>query len=118
MARAKPKEELFCSFCRKSDRQVRRLIAGPGCTICDACVNLCAGILRQHEGAGDVPWGGYKDMSDVQLLSAIKDAETMLEAVRNDLQDKVDVLRAREISWQAIGDALGISRQAAWERFS
>jgi hypothetical protein len=118
MARAKAKEHLFCSFCRKSDAQVRRLIAGPGCYICDACVNLCNGILRQHESAGDVSWGGYKEMSEAQLLSAIKDAEAMLEAVRSDLQAKVDVLRAREVSWQAIGDSLGISRQAAWERFS
>ena len=36
----------------------------------------------------------------------------------NDVQEQVDVLRKREISWSRIGDALGISRQAAWERFA
>jgi ATP-dependent Clp protease ATP-binding subunit ClpX len=34
------------------------------------------------------------------------------------LQAQVDTLRKREVSWAEIGEALGISRQAAWERFS
>jgi ATP-dependent Clp protease ATP-binding subunit ClpX len=34
------------------------------------------------------------------------------------LQKTVDVLRGREVSWATIGEALGISRQAAWDRFS
>jgi ATP-dependent Clp protease ATP-binding subunit ClpX len=36
---------LMCSFCGKSQRQVRRLIAGPGVYICDECVYLCCEIL-------------------------------------------------------------------------
>jgi biotin operon repressor len=38
--------------------------------------------------------------------------------VRTVLQHEIDELRARQVSWDAIGKALGISRQAAWERFS
>jgi biotin operon repressor len=34
------------------------------------------------------------------------------------LQTQVETLRQRGISWEAIGGALGVSRQAAWERFS
>jgi biotin operon repressor len=34
------------------------------------------------------------------------------------LQTQIDELRKRDVSWQAIGAALSISRQAAWERFS
>jgi ATP-dependent Clp protease ATP-binding subunit ClpX len=41
-----------------------------------------------------------------------------VETVREVLQEQVDLLRARGVSWGAIGDAMGISRQAAWERFS
>ena len=33
------------------------------------------------------------------------------------MQDIVDLLRERDISWSAIGEALGVSRQAAWKRF-
>ncbi len=41
-----------CSFCGKEELQVRRLIAGPnGAYICDACVELCNGILaKEREG--------------------------------------------------------------------
>ena len=37
---------------------------------------------------------------------------------RTQLQWVIDELRRRELSWADIGEALGISRQAAWERFS
>jgi biotin operon repressor len=40
------------------------------------------------------------------------------EATREALQEHIDELRRREVSWSRIGDALDISRQAAWERFS
>ena len=45
-------------------------------------------------------------------------ANASLEGVRTVLQAQVDTLRKREVSWAEIGKALGISRQAAWERFS
>jgi len=36
----------------------------------------------------------------------------------NQLQQVVDLLRSRRVSWAVIGTALGISRQSAWERFT
>ena len=41
-----------------------------------------------------------------------------MEATRAVLQAMIEELRQRKVSWEAIGKALGISRQAAWERFS
>jgi ATP-dependent protease Clp ATPase subunit len=38
-------EQLLCSFCGKSQRQVKKLIAGPGVYICDACVELIQGVI-------------------------------------------------------------------------
>jgi ATP-dependent Clp protease ATP-binding subunit ClpX len=38
--------------------------------------------------------------------------------VRDVLQEHVDILRRRGVSWERIGEAMGVSRQAAWERFS
>ena len=48
---------LKCSFCGKSQEQVRKLIAGPGVYICDECVELCNEILDEEliEGAAVVP---------------------------------------------------------------
>jgi biotin operon repressor len=51
-------------------------------------------------------------------LEALPSSQATVDAVRDVLQQQVDVLRKREVSWAEIGKALGISRQAAWERFS
>ena len=37
-----------CSFCRKSRRDVKRLVAGPGVSICDECVGLCAQVITEE----------------------------------------------------------------------
>jgi hypothetical protein len=37
---------LTCTFCRKSEHQVRKLVAGPGVYICDACVEIAHRIVR------------------------------------------------------------------------
>jgi ClpX C4-type zinc finger/Glyoxalase superfamily protein len=44
-----PPEVLFCSFCSKSQHDVKKLIAGPGVYICDECVKLCTEIVDGEE---------------------------------------------------------------------
>ena len=46
---------LYCSFCGKSQHEVRKLIAGPSVFICDECVDLCNDIIREEvqETSGD-----------------------------------------------------------------
>ncbi|MDA8092510.1 MAG: ATP-dependent Clp protease ATP-binding subunit ClpX [Betaproteobacteria bacterium] len=54
---------LYCSFCGKSQHEVRKLIAGPSVFICDECVELCNDIIREEiqgdasakAGKGDLP---------------------------------------------------------------
>ena len=41
------KNTLYCSFCGKSQHEVRKLIAGPTVFICDECVELCMEIIRE-----------------------------------------------------------------------
>src|SRR6201988_4807275 len=49
MARATDgNEQLLCSFCGKSQRQVKRLTAGPGVYICDECIDLCNEIIDEE----------------------------------------------------------------------
>ena len=43
-----PKDTLYCSFCGKSQHEVRKLIAGPTVFICDECVELCMEIIRDE----------------------------------------------------------------------
>ena len=42
-----PKNTLYCSFCGKSQHEVRKLIAGPTVFICDECINLCTDIIGE-----------------------------------------------------------------------
>ena len=43
---------LYCSFCHKSQNEVRKLIAGSGVHICDECVELCTDIIREEAQPG------------------------------------------------------------------
>ncbi|MGH3660976.1 MAG: ATP-dependent Clp protease ATP-binding subunit ClpX [Micromonosporaceae bacterium] len=48
---------LKCSFCGKSQKQVKKLIAGPGVYICDECIDLCNEIIEEElSETGDVKW--------------------------------------------------------------
>jgi ATP-dependent Clp protease ATP-binding subunit ClpA len=46
--RKRGKADLACSFCGKSQEQVKKLIAGPGVYICDECIDLCNEILAEE----------------------------------------------------------------------
>jgi ATP-dependent Clp protease ATP-binding subunit ClpX len=48
MAKYDDKNALKCSFCGKSQEQVKRLIAGPGVYICDECIELCSEIIAEE----------------------------------------------------------------------
>ena len=111
------KGPLHCSFCLKSQHEVAKLIAGPGFIfICDECVGLCDAHV-----AGRTPTVAPFSLADIaseRLLERLKPIEQTLQGMGNQLQTVVEALRQREVSWAAIGEALGISRQSAWERFS
>jgi ATP-dependent Clp protease ATP-binding subunit ClpX len=49
-----PSDQLQCSFCGKSQRQVRKLIAGPGVYICDECIELCNEIIDEEFSAPEI----------------------------------------------------------------
>jgi hypothetical protein len=75
---------------------------------------------REQQDLGALPedFSNWQSLADARLLSLLKSSEAAAEGCRSVLQSQVEELRRREISWAEIGAALGISRQAAWERFS
>jgi len=126
---------LYCSFCGKSQHDVEKLIAGPSVFICDECVKICNDVIAQEEArvakdrsVGDAPVepagrephriGAIESMPTERLLLSLQSQEALFEQVRAAMQESVDTLRRREVSWATIGEALGVSRQAAWDRFS
>ena len=65
MANKKDDAKLKCSFCGKTQQQVRKLIAGPNVYICDQCIELCSEILDEELGMDNEE---YFDDSDINLL--------------------------------------------------
>ncbi len=106
---------LYCSFCGRSKQQVGQLVAGPGSYICEECVGLCS---RMFTGKPTAAFLGWASLDDDELLEALPASAAALEAVEAKLQQHVNLLRERGVSWERIAGRLGVSRQAAWERFS
>ena len=73
------KNTLYCSFCGKSQHEVRKLIAGPTVFICDECVELCMDIIREEtKSAGLKSSDGVpspKEICEVLDLSLIHISE-------------------------------------------
>jgi ClpX C4-type zinc finger protein len=113
-----PKKILYCTFCFKSQHEVKRLISGPSNVfICDECVELCNEVIADRKPKSS-KIGAIEELSTERLLQRLQPIEDTLQGKSNQLQQVVDILRSREVSWAHIGAALGISRQSAWERFS
>src|SRR5262245_37690932 len=112
------KKTLYCSFCFKSQHQVRKLISGPASVfICDECVGLCNAIIADSGSKVSKPMTP-DELPTERLLERLQPIEDTVQGKGNQLQHVVEILRSREVSWAQIGEALGISRQSAWERFS
>src|SRR5690606_36487220 len=63
---------LYCSFCGKSQHEVRKLIAGPSVFICDECIELCNDIIRdeaQSEAEGTAaPNAGLPSPAEISTI--------------------------------------------------
>ena len=107
MARIGESGDLFkCSFCGKSQKQVKKLIAGPGVYICDECIELCNEIIEEEFSSSDEA-GGVEDLPRPRELCEFLDAwvigqeeakRTLSVAVYNHykrIQSEANVPRAR-----------------------
>jgi len=75
MNEKKPSNEklLYCSFCGKSQHEVRKLIAGPSVFICDECVDLCNDIIRDEISGDKGEKSGKSDLPTPKEISGILD---------------------------------------------
>jgi len=114
---AVPTKTLYCSFCFKSQHQVKKLISGHGSIfICDECVDLCNEIIVGRPISPKPP--SPEELPTERLLQRLGAIEETVQGKGNQLQSVVELLRSRKVSWAQIGAALGVSRQSAWERFT
>jgi hypothetical protein len=111
-----------CSFCRKGQADVNALIAGMGVYICNECVAVANDSLAQlgtvNQKVTFDPAKHFRGFETDKLLKGV----ALIEPVHQDVSAQqalmVAILRERAVSWAEIGQALGVSRQAAWRRFA
>ncbi len=63
-------DNLFCSFCGKNQKEVKKLIAGPAVYICDECIQLCSEIIEEESG---------KEEESLDSLLVPKEIKEMLD---------------------------------------
>jgi ClpX C4-type zinc finger len=120
---AELKATMACSFCLKSPGSVEKMIGGPGVFICNECVGLCNDVLAQEgakksEPGADAVARWQQRLSDDEVLSTMPKIQAAARQVEQHLTAWVRQARERGITWTRIGEALGMTRQSAWERFS
>lgn len=111
-------EGKICSFCGEPWSLERRFAGGLGAQICVECLQRYTEIFSTAENFRRANRAAWDEMSDEELLETLPKIVATSEQVDEFLRDWVDLIRERGTSWQHIGLALGVSRQAAWERFS
>ena len=107
-----------CSFCLKATDEVRTIVAGPGVYICDECVGLCSQLVADHVPSERplAPWDTTHSLDEVlAFLGPVARAHIQVEAT---LSVWVATARRLGATWAQVGDALGMTRQSAWERFA
>lgn len=113
--------EVCCSYCLRPRSETGLLVASPLAAICRDCVRdaadrfAAAGADSADVEAPTVPWGR---LSDDELLGRLPEVAGAGRQVEAHLATWVGAARERGISWARIGDALDMTRQSAWERFT
>jgi hypothetical protein len=80
-------EDLFCSFCGRSQHEVAKLVSGPGIYICDTCIALAEDIVVEAHG------------TDEEMLSTLRRLTRESDCL-------VEELRRRGVPWERISQAM------------
>jgi hypothetical protein len=93
-------------------------VAGPGVFICDGCVALAAQVIAgaQDSAPHVAPW--ERELPVDQILANLGSVAAAAEQAEASLAAWVNKARSSGATWSDIGQALGVTRQSAWERFA
>ena len=86
--------------------------------ICVACVEDIHALVHPPATPPLDEQPPWERMSDAEMLATLPTIMRNADQVSDFAADWVGLIRDRGISWAAIGQSLGVSRQAAWERFA
>jgi ClpX C4-type zinc finger len=108
-----------CSFCKKDNRQVKGLVAGPGVYICDECVALSGQLvgpeMPPEESAGRR--AQFTNRSQAEILASLPALARTAAEVEAELRRWVLRLRELGTSWGSIAAALELSESEVRGRF-
>lgn len=85
--------------------------------ICDQCIDLCKEIIDEETGDPTRPMTVPEAPID-QAMQRMVALHRSRQQVDREAAAAVRALRARGVTWIRIGNALGMSKQSAWERYS
>lgn len=108
----------ICSFCGIVGRSETRFAGGLGAMMCMDCLETYYVHSRSADAVEPVSTPPWHTMSDTEMLGTLPLISANADQVTRFMGDWIVLLRERHLSWAAIGKAMGISRQAAWERFT
>lgn len=112
-----------CSFCGVQGTADMLFAGGLGAMMCNDCVTFFHDKFSSDEGRRSISLGArpqlpWDEMSDTEILAKLPMIAATATQVGSFLGDWVHLAHERGLSWTEIGQALGVSRQAAWERFA
>ena len=99
------KGQLKCSFCGKTQEQVRKLVAGPGVYICDECIELCTEIVEEELGTEeeiefkDVPKPTeIRDILDDYVIGQDQAKKSLSVAVYNHYKELILIVKLMKLN--------------------
>jgi ATP-dependent Clp protease ATP-binding subunit ClpX len=95
---------LSCSFCGKSQREVKKLIAGPTVYICDECIELCNDIIAEEYGQEEAPTTASRVPKPQEIKAALDEYVIGQERAKRTLAVAVHNHYRRVESQQIVGD--------------
>nr|WP_306270562.1 ClpX C4-type zinc finger protein [Ornithinimicrobium sp. HY1793] len=112
--------EVLCSYCLRSRGETGRLVASPLAAICHSCAERALHLFESDPRPEDLdgPATPWARLDDTALLARLPEVATAGTQVETHLAAWVHAARDRGLSWARIGEALGMTRQSAWERFN
>jgi ClpX C4-type zinc finger len=108
-----------CSFCKKDNREVRRLVAGPGVYICNECVALCQELIAEDVTPEESSRRSqaFVGRGPEELLASLPGLARTAADVEAELGRWVGRLRDLGTGWEPIGAALSLTSEQARRRF-
>jgi ClpX C4-type zinc finger len=107
-----------CSFCGEQGRKGEPLVGGLGAFMCGDCLAYYSDMVAEFRRTRTEVPPPWDSMSGPDILGKLALIVRTGAQVDRFLVEWVQLARSRKLSWAEIGKALGVSRQAAWERFA